>query len=109
MGLGGQEEGVIGQLDELHQFRAVFPSVAAGEDEAVLFETNLRRDEFEREAPLLLAAKLFELGRLSSGRAAQLCGLKRVEFLMELRRIGVAMSNMGSDDIDDEVRFAQRA
>jgi len=74
----------------------------------VLLQASLRREEFEREAPLLLAGKLYELGRLSSGRAAKLCGMERVDFLMTLPRIGVAMSNLRADDIDDEIRFAQR-
>jgi len=78
-------------------------------DDDVLLQASLRREEFEREAPLLLAGKLYELGRLSSGRAAKLCGMERVDFLMTLPRIGVAMSNLRADDVDDEIRFAQRA
>lgn len=42
-------------------------------------------ERFAVELKMLAAVKLFELGRLSSGRAAQLAGLPRVEFL---RRIG---------------------
>ena len=78
-------------------------------DDAVLLESSLPRDEFEREARFLLAAKLFELGRLSSGKAAQLCAMGRVEFLVSLRRIGVSMSNLRPEDTDDEVDFANRA
>ena len=37
-------------------------------------------DEFAQEARILLAAKLYEIGRLSSGRAAELAGLGRVAF-----------------------------
>jgi predicted HTH domain antitoxin len=37
---------------------------------------------FSRELPILAAVKLYELGRLSSGRAAELAGMTRVEFLM---------------------------
>ena len=33
--------------------------------------------------------KLYELGRLSSGRAAKLSGMPRVEFLLELGRYKV--------------------
>jgi predicted HTH domain antitoxin len=76
-------------------------------DDSVLFETSLTREEFEREAKLLLAAKLFELGRLSSGKAAELCGLARVEFLLALPRIGVSMSNLRPEDADDEAAFAR--
>jgi predicted HTH domain antitoxin len=47
-------------------------------------------EEFEAEARLLLAVKLYELGRLSTGRAAGLAGMDRVEFLFALRRFGVS-------------------
>jgi predicted HTH domain antitoxin len=60
----------------------------------VLLETSLPQADFEREAKLLLAAKLFEMGRLSSGKAAELSGMGRVEFLMSLQRVGVSMSNL---------------
>jgi predicted HTH domain antitoxin len=33
---------------------------------------------------ILAAVKLYELGRLSSGRAAELAGIPRVEFLLTL-------------------------
>jgi predicted HTH domain antitoxin len=77
-------------------------------DDSVLLETSLTRDEFEREAKLLLAAKLFERGRLSSGKAAELCGLGRVAFLLALPAIGVSISNLGPEDADDEAAFANR-
>jgi predicted HTH domain antitoxin len=38
---------------------------------------------------ILSAVKLFELGRLSSGRAAELAGMPRVEFLLSLQRYKV--------------------
>ncbi len=37
----------------------------------------------------LAAVKLYELGRLSSGRAAELAGMPRVEFLLALGRYKV--------------------
>jgi predicted HTH domain antitoxin len=43
------------------------------------------RAEFESEVRFLAAAKLYELGRISSGKAAQMAGLPRVEFLIKLR------------------------
>lgn len=44
---------------------------------------------FARELQILAAVKLYELGRLSSGRAAELAGMPRVEFLLELGRYQV--------------------
>ena len=37
----------------------------------------------------LAAAKIYELGRISSGKAAQMAGLPRVEFLTKLGQYGI--------------------
>jgi predicted HTH domain antitoxin len=71
----------------------------------VLLSTGMSRDEFASEARFLLAAKLFELGRLSSGQAARLCGKGRVEFLLSLPRAGVSISNLQSEDTEAELEF----
>ena len=57
--------------------------------EAVLQAENSDADTFARELCILAAVKLYELGRLSSGRAAELAGMSRVEFLMNLGRYKV--------------------
>lgn len=44
---------------------------------------------FASELSLMAALKLYELGRLSSGRAAELAGISRVEFLAALDRYHV--------------------
>lgn len=44
---------------------------------------------FARELSVLAAVKLYELGRLSSGRAAELASMSRVEFLLTLGRYKV--------------------
>ena len=51
--------------------------------------------EFEAEARLLLAVKLYEMGRVSTGVAARLAGISRVEFMFELARFG--SSPMGQE------------
>jgi predicted HTH domain antitoxin len=73
----------------------------------VLQATGQSPAEFADEARFLLAAKLYELGRLSSGQAAKLCGMARVQFLLALPRIGVKVSNLSVDDADDELAFAR--
>ena len=57
--------------------------------EQVLLAEKMDEADFGRELCTLAALKLYELGRLSSGRAAELAGMSRVEFLMSLKRYKV--------------------
>jgi predicted HTH domain antitoxin len=50
---------------------------------------------------MLAAVKLFELGRLSSGRAAELAGMPRVEFLLNLGRYKVFPFAAELDDLEN--------
>jgi predicted HTH domain antitoxin len=54
------------------------------------------------EARFMLALKLFEVGRLSSGKAGQLCGMGRVEFLLAASRAGVSVVDMDADELSAE-------
>jgi predicted HTH domain antitoxin len=63
--------------------------------------------EFATEMRFLAAAKLYELGRLSSGKAAQLAGMERVEFLRSLQRIGVPAINLRDEEVEAEVQAAR--
>ncbi len=57
--------------------------------ETVLLATKTDVVSFAHELRLLAAIKLYELGRLSSGRAAELAEMPRVEFLLTLQRYKV--------------------
>jgi len=57
--------------------------------EKVLPAEKADESSFARELRLLAAIKLYELGRISSGRAAERAGIPRVEFLLELGRYKV--------------------
>jgi len=78
-------------------------------DDAVLLSAGLHEQEFNREARLLLAAKLYELGRLSSGQSARLCGMSRVAFLCALPQAGVPISNIRAEDALLEIETLQHA
>ncbi|MGH9941517.1 MAG: UPF0175 family protein [Pyrinomonadaceae bacterium] len=79
-------------------------TIKYGDD--VLLNLNVSPEQFAAEAKFLLAAKLYELGRLSSGQAAQFAGLERVEVLFALRSINLPMSNLQSADLAAELDFA---
>ncbi|MFN7170823.1 MAG: UPF0175 family protein, partial [Candidatus Omnitrophota bacterium] len=58
--------------------------------EDVLLSLKEDKGEFEQEARFILALKLYELGKLSSGKAAELAGMSRIDFLMKLGRYKVS-------------------
>jgi len=61
---------------------------------------------FVNEMKLLAAIKLFELGRLSSGRAAQLAGMSRVAFLMTLGRYQVSPFALTAAELEQDIENA---
>lgn len=72
----------------------------------LLFTLGVSSEQFSEEAKLLLAAKLYEMGKISSGQAARLAGKSRVEFLFSLTCLNVPMSNLRAEDIKNELNFA---
>ena len=70
--------------------------------EKVLLAEKTDETTFAREMRILTAVKLFELGRLSSGRAAELAGMSRVEFLLQLERYNVFPLEAELRDLEEE-------
>lgn len=70
--------------------------------EKVLLAEKTDEDAFARELRILAAIKLFELGRLSSGRAAELADMPRVEFLLNLARYKVFPLEAELSDLESE-------
>jgi predicted HTH domain antitoxin len=58
-------------------------------------------EEFERQ--FLVAAKMYELGRISSERAAELAGISRVAFLDELGRYRISVFNCSLSELEKEI------
>lgn len=61
--------------------------------------SNQSPETFEKEARRAMAVKLYEMGRLSSGHAAQLAGTGRVEFLLTCMNMGVPSVEWDADEI----------
>jgi len=63
-------------------------------------------EEFEHEARMAMAVKLFEMKRISSGMAAQLVGIDRVAFLLSLHRYGVTMIAFSEEELVSDAKHA---
>lgn len=80
-------------------------SVTIDLPESVLLSTGQSREEFTREAKFLLAAKLFELGRLSSGKAAQICDMQRFEFILAAGKLGIPAAQLDEEELAREFEW----
>ncbi|MCU0565388.1 MAG: UPF0175 family protein [Oculatellaceae cyanobacterium Prado106] len=74
--------------------------------EEVLISLKQSPESLSQELCRLAAIKLFELGRLSSGLAAQLADLSRVEFLNILGRYQVSPFNLSLEELAQDVHNA---
>ena len=70
--------------------------------ESVLLSTGQSQEDFVREAKFLLALKLFELGRLSSGKAGEMCGMNQVDFILLAGRSGVPLADLDDAELERE-------
>jgi predicted HTH domain antitoxin len=75
----------------------------------VLWALQEEPDEFESEARLLLALKLYETGKLSSGLAARLAGVPRIVFLFLMGQHGLSPFGEEPEDLAQDVEHARRA
>lgn len=53
---------------------------------------------------MTLAAKLYEMGTLSGGQAAELAGLSKRAFLELLGKYGVSVFGYEADEVDEDLK-----
>lgn len=63
---------------------------------------RMSRQEFEQEARLLFAARLFEERMITSGQAADMAGISRNEFLLNTARLGLTAAMPAADEIAED-------
>ncbi len=73
----------------------------------ILQALNETPEAFAWEARVILAAKLYEVGRLSSGQAAELAGMGRVEFFDALKSYKVPVINLTPEEIEKDFQSAR--
>jgi predicted HTH domain antitoxin len=61
-------------------------------------------EELGAQVRLMAALKMLELGKLSSGKAAELAGMSRVEFFEMCGRYRVSIFNYSPEDLESELQ-----
>lgn len=74
--------------------------------EDLLLSLKESKESFETEARLLLAVKLYEMGRITTGLAAQLAGMDRVSFIFSLNHFGLSPIGVDADEIEQDMASA---
>jgi predicted HTH domain antitoxin len=69
---------------------------------ASLLEFGLDQTEIERRVTEWLVLSLFIEGHVSSGKAAKLLNISRIEFLASLRKHGIAYINYTPEELAEE-------
>jgi len=68
------------------------------------FAVHMTKDEMEQHIRLMAALKMFELGKVSSGKAAELAGMSRVEFLETCGKYHVSIFNYPEEELEQELK-----
>ena len=69
---------------------------------------KLSPEKLGDELRLVAAIKLYELGKLSSGAAAQLAGIPKTVFLSKLADYGVDTFTLTAEELEREARIEER-
>lgn len=65
----------------------------------ILLALNESENDLKKRIKLLLAIQMYKLQKLTIGKAAQLSGLTRLEFEIELSKNKISISNLTETDV----------
>ena len=74
--------------------------------EEVLISLKETPLELSRDIRMFAAVKFYQMGKLSSGRAAQLAGVSRITFLQALSLYGVSIFDLTPEELKQDIENA---
>jgi predicted HTH domain antitoxin len=82
------------------------PTIPIQCPDSVLISLKETPERFAYEATKVLAVKLYEMGKLSSGRAAEFAGVSRVSFLQSLGKYGAPIFDLTKEELERDFKNA---
>lgn len=76
--------------------------------DSLLLKWDGSKETIRREMQKLLAIKLFEGGYLTSGQAAEMYGIHRLDFIEKISKMGIPVVNWDTGEIQEELENALR-
>lgn len=73
--------------------------------DVMLLQAHGSMTELKKETQLECALLFFQKGRLSSGQAAEMAGMNRVDFLLLAGQRGIPVLDIDDDEWDREKQF----
>ncbi|ETX08904.1 UPF0175 family protein [Candidatus Entotheonella palauensis] len=67
---------------------------------------NVQPGELPNELLFAAAVKLFEIGKISAGKAAELAGMPKPLFLTKLTELGVSACTLNAEDVAEDIAHA---
>ena len=80
----------------------IFSQVTIPYPNDLLLSLKVSPEGFEMEAKMLLAIKLYEMDRITTGTASQIAGVDRVTFILELGKHGLSPIGVDPDEIESD-------
>ncbi len=65
---------------------------------------HMTKEEMEQHIRLMAALKMFELGKISSGKAAELAGMSKADFLEACGLYRISVFNYPDEEIGEEIK-----
>ncbi|MFQ5822152.1 MAG: UPF0175 family protein [Candidatus Heimdallarchaeota archaeon] len=75
--------------------------------ESILHTLNQNRDEFTQQTRLFAALQLFQNHKLTFGQAAELAGMTKERFLVELDKYGIDLIDYDASELEEELERFQ--
>lgn len=75
----------------------------------ILWALQQKPEDFASEARLILALKLYESGKLTTGLAAKLAGIPRLRFIFLMGEHGLSPFGEAPEDLEQDLANARQA